>query len=179
MEHVNRIKREVVYKGTIVDFCQDTMMLPDGSTQMWDLVHHRMGAAAVVAIDDDGKLVMVKQYRPALDRETLEIPAGARDSLTEDTKDTALRELEEEAGYKAGSIKKLIELKPTIAYCDEFIDIYVAKDLIPSKQNLDPEEFIDVCHVELEELLDKIYKYEIQDGKTVSAILAYANIIGK
>ena len=104
MEHVKRIKREVVYEGTIVDFCQDTMELPDGTIQKWDLVHHRKGAAAVVAVDNDGKLVMVKQYRPALDRETLEIPAGARDSVTEDTRVTALRELEEETGLRLNTM---------------------------------------------------------------------------
>ena len=174
MEHIKRIKREIAYAGAIVDFCQDTMELPDGSKQVWDLVHHRKGAAAVVAVDNDGKIIMVKQYRPALERETLEIPAGARDSVTEDTKITALRELEEETGYKANKIEKLIELKPTVAYCDEFIDIYLCTDLVETKQNLDPEESIDVYRYELDELISKIFSCEIQDGKTVAAILAYA-----
>jgi len=174
MDHVKRIKREIVYKGTIVDFCQDTMELPDGTTQMWDLVHHRKGAAAVVAIDNEGKLVMVKQYRPAIDRESLEIPAGARDSVTEDTKVTALRELEEETGYKANKCELLIKVKSTIAFCDEFIDIYLASDLIKTKQNLDPEESIDVYHYDIDELVEKVYACEIEDSKTVAAIMAYA-----
>lgn len=179
MEHVKRIKREVVYEGTIVDFCQDTMELPDGTLQKWDLVHHRKGAAAVVAVDNDGKLVMVKQYRPALDRETLEIPAGARDSVTEDTKIAALRELEEEAGYKANKCELFFKIKSTVAFCDEFIDVYLATDLVETKQNLDPEEFIDVYHVDIDELVKKVFACEIEDSKTVAAIMAYAYKVKK
>ena len=85
-EHAKRIKRELVMKGTILDVYKDTMELPNGKTEEWDFVSHRKGAAAVVAVREDGKLLMVRQYRNALERMTLEIPAGARDSVTEDTK---------------------------------------------------------------------------------------------
>ena len=99
-EHAKRIKRELVMKGTILDVYKDTMELPNGKTEEWDFVSHRKGAAAVVAVREDGKLLMVRQYRNALERMTLEIPAGARDSVTEDTKVCAARELEEETGYR-------------------------------------------------------------------------------
>ena len=85
-DHVKRIKRELVHKGNILDIYEDTMELPNGKTEKWDLVSHRMGAAAVVAVRDDGKVLMVRQYRNALERMTLEIPAGSRDSVTEDTR---------------------------------------------------------------------------------------------
>ena len=91
-EQITRIKRELIHKGTILDIYKDTMQLPDGNTEEWDFVSHRKGAAAVVAVRDDGKVLMVRQYRPALERETLEIPAGSRDSVTEDTKVCAARE---------------------------------------------------------------------------------------
>ena len=81
-EHAKRIKRELVMKGTILDVYKDTMELPNGKTEEWDFVSHRKGAAAVVAVREDGKLLMVRQYRNALERMTLEIPAGARDSVT-------------------------------------------------------------------------------------------------
>ena len=100
-EHAKRIKRELVMKGTILDVYKDTMELPNGKTEEWDFVSHRKGAAAVVAVREDGKLLMVRQYRNALERMTLEIPAGARDSVTEDTKVCAARELEEETGYRS------------------------------------------------------------------------------
>ena len=74
-EHAIRIKRELVMKGTILDVYKDTMELPNGKTEEWDFVSHRKGAAAVVAVREDGKLLMVRQYRNALERMTLEIPA--------------------------------------------------------------------------------------------------------
>ena len=75
MEEFRRIKRELVAKGAIIDYYQDTMQIPNGNIAKWDLIDHK-GAAAVVAVREDGKLLMVRQYRNALERETLEIPAG-------------------------------------------------------------------------------------------------------
>ena len=79
-EHAKRMKRELVMKGTILDVYKDTMELPNGKTEEWDFVSHRKGAAAVVAVREDGKLLMVRQYRNALERMTLEIPATPRTS---------------------------------------------------------------------------------------------------
>ena len=163
----------MVYSGAIVDFYQDRVVLPDGKEETWDFVAHRKGAAAVLGVLDSGKLIMVRQYRPALDRWTLEIPAGARDSIHEDSSVTASRELLEETGYQALHLEKLLELKTTVAFCNEFIDVYLATDLKPGKQHLDPEEFIEVKAYDPEELLEKIYAGVIQDSKTVAGILAY------
>lgn len=76
VEHVKRLKRELVYKGAILDIYKDTMELPDGNKAEWDFVSHRMGAAAILPVMKDGRIVMVRQYRNALERETLEIPAA-------------------------------------------------------------------------------------------------------
>lgn len=84
IDRVKRLGRELVYKGSILDIYKDIMQLPNGNTEEWDFVAHRMGAAAVLPVRPDGRIVMVRQYRNALERETLEIPAGCRDSLTED-----------------------------------------------------------------------------------------------
>ena len=75
-----RIKRELMYQGTILDVYKDTMQIANGKTEEWDLVSHRMGAAAILPVLPDGRLLLVRQYRNALERETIEIPAGARDS---------------------------------------------------------------------------------------------------
>ena len=141
-EHAKRMKRELVMKGTILDVYKDTMELPNGKTEEWDFVSHRKGAAAVVAVREDGKLLMVRQYRNALERMTLEIPAGARDSVTEDTKVCAARELEEETGYRSENLSFLLSLRTTVAFCDEFIDVYLARDLVKSAQHLDEGEAI-------------------------------------
>lgn len=118
--------------------------------------------------------MMVRQYRNALDRYTLEIPAGAVDAAEEPGIVCASRELEEETGYRSDHLEMLIKLRTAIAFCDEWIEVFVATDLIPSKQNLDEDEFIDVKAYTLESLKEKIFSGEIQDAKTIAAIMAYA-----
>lgn len=167
-----RKNRELKYKGKIFNVYQDTLITPENKEVKWDHIGHK-GAAAVVAVSDSGKLLMVKQYRNSFDRITLEIPAGGRLTPEEDTKVCAARELEEETGYKSDSLEFLIRVATEIAFCNEVIDVYVAKNLIPTKRNLDPDEFIDVEEYSVEDLLEKIYAGEIQDSKTIAAILAY------
>ena len=175
MEQIKRIDRKLIHSGAILDIYEDTMLLPNGKTEKWDFVSHRMGAACVLAVRPDGKLLMVRQYRNALERETLEVPAGKRDSLDEDTSICAARELEEETGYRAGKLEKLLALKSTVAFCDELIDVYLATDLERvGGQKLDESEEIDVEAWELKDLMDMCYSGIIQDAKTVASIMAYA-----
>lgn len=171
-EEIKRIKRELIQKGSIIDYYKDHIQLPDGQVVKWDFIKHK-GAAAVVAVTKDEKLLMVRQYRNALDRYTIELPAGGRDTLDESTMECAARELEEETGYRAEELEYLISLKTTVAFCDELIDVYVARNLIPSKQKLDEGEYINVVEYDLDELCQMIFDKKIQDSKTVSAILAY------
>ena len=170
MEKFERLERTLVHKGAIIDYYQDTVKVPNGNIVKWDFIGHK-GAAAVVAVGNDGKLLMVRQYRNALDRETLEIPAGGLESVDEPTKTAAARELEEETGYKAGKIELLITVRTTVAFCNEKIDIYVATDLTPSHQNVEEDEYINVEAYDIEELKQMIYECKIQDGKTVAELL--------
>ncbi len=174
MEKYERIGRELVHKGAIIDYYQDTIKVPNGNIAKWDYIKHK-GAAAVVAVKEDGRLLMVRQYRNALNRETLEIPAGGLNDVDEPTDLAAARELEEETGYTAGKLELLLSLRTTVAFCDEKIDVYVATDLKRSRQHLDEDEYLDVESRDVDELLQMIYDCKIQDGKTVSAILAYHN----
>lgn len=174
MEKFERLNRTLVHKGAIIDYYQDTVKVPNGNIVTWDFIGHK-GAAAVVAVNEEGKLLMVRQYRNALDRETLEIPAGGLESIEEPTAVAAARELEEETGYKAGKLELLLTLRTTVAFCNEKIDVYVATDLKPSKQNLDEDEFIGVEAYSIEELAQMVYDCKIQDGKTVAALMAYKN----
>ena len=178
-KQVKRIKRELVKNGAILDIYTDTMQLPDGKFEEWDFISHRKGAAAVVPVREDGKILMVRQYRNAIDRMTLEIPAGSRDSVTEDTKVCAARELEEETGYRSYDLTRLLSLKTTVAFCNEFIDVYLARNLKPGHQHLDEGEFIDVEAYEIDELCQMIYDGKLQDAKTVSALLAYKNLLNQ
>ncbi len=174
MAEYERLNRELIHKGAIIDYYQDTIKIPNGNIAKWDFIKHK-GAAAVVAVKEDGKLLMVRQYRNALDRETLEIPAGGLNGEEEPTDVAAARELEEETGYAAGKMELLLSLRTTVAFCNEKIDVYVATDLKRSKQHLDEDEYLDVEAHDVEELLQMIYDCKIQDSKTVAAILAYKN----
>ena len=168
-----RVKRELVYQGTILDIYKDTMDIGMGKTEEWDFVAHRKGAACVLPVLSDGRILMVHQYRNALERDTIEVPAGARNSVNEDTALCAARELEEETGYRSEKISFLLSLRTTVAFCNEMVDVYLAEDLVPGEQHLDDAEDIRVEAFELDTLLDMIYKGIIQDAKTVAAILAY------
>ena len=173
MGEIKRIARELKYKGAIVDMYDDVMQTSDGRIAHWDYVEHRKGAAAVLAVTDDGKILMVRQYRNALKRETLEIPAGSRDSVDEPTAVCAARELEEETGYRAGKLELFITVCTTVAFCNEKIDIYLATDLTKTCQHLDEDEFVEVECYTVEELRDMVLSQKIQDSKTVAAIMAY------
>lgn len=174
MDNYERINRELIHKGVIIDYYQDTMKIPNGTIAKWDFINHK-GAAAVVAVKDDGRLLMVRQYRNALERETLEIPAGGLNGADEPTDIAAARELEEETGYTAGKMELLISLYTTVAFCNEKIDVYEATDLKKGHQHLDDDEFLNVESHDIEELIQMIYDCKIQDGKTISALLAYHN----
>ena len=177
MEKVIRLDRQLKYQGTILKIYEDTVMA-NGHEARWDFIHHN-GAAAVVPVTADGKILMVRQYRNALDRFTLEIPAGALDFAGEPKIDCAYRELEEETGFRTEKLEYLISVHTTVAFCDEFIDIYVARDLIPSHQHLDEDEVINVEPWKLEDLMELIFSGKMTDAKTTAAILAYARKYGK
>jgi len=174
MEEYKRIARTLIAKGSIIDYYHDTIAIPNGNTATWDFVNHN-GAAAVIAIRDDGKVLMVKQWRNALDRYTLEIPAGGLNS-GEPTDVAAIRELKEETGYIANSFEKILTINTTVAFCNEKIDIYLATKLEKGEQELDEDEFLGVEAYELDELLKMIDEGIIMDSKTICAIQKYAII---
>ena len=174
MEEFKRLKRELVANGAIIDYYQDTMLIPNGNVAKWDFIDHK-GAAAVIAVKDDGKLLMVRQYRNALERETLEIPAGGLNGREEPTDVAAKRELEEEPAFVCDKVELLVYIYTTVAFCNEKIDIYVAKDLKPGHQHLDEDEFINVAAYSVDELKQMILEGKIQDSKTICGILSYAS----
>lgn len=177
-ENLKRLNRELKYEGSIVKVYMDDIELPDGKIAKWDFINHD-GAAAIVPVTSEGKILMVRQYRNALDRYTWEIPAGKLDDVKEETLLCAARELEEETGYRAERLELLITLRTWVAFTNEKIDVYVATGLTPTTQQLDEDEFIDVKEFSLNELKDMIFCGKLQDAKTVSALLAYDTKYGK
>ncbi len=172
IEEFKLIDRKQIDSNKVFDYCKDTLELPDGHRVEYATLIHK-GAAAIVPVLPDGRILMVKQYRHAIGRVTLEIPAGGRDSSEEPFEEAAARELQEETGYRSEDLTHLISFVTAIAYCNELIEVFVAKNLIPSKQDLDPDEFIDVKPYSLEELTEMIYQGKIQDAKTIAAVMSY------
>lgn len=171
MEPFERLEREVVYKGTLVDFCKDTLKLPNGHIVKWDFLSHK-GAAAVVAVRDDQKILLVRQYRPSLDRFTLEIPAGGINP-GETIEMAASRELEEETGYRCNQIAYMYDLQTTVAFTNEKIGVCLATGLTEIGQQLDEDEFVEIEAYTIDEIKQMILQGMIQDGKTISSILFY------
>ncbi len=167
-----RLKRTEIAKGAILTYCRDTIKIPNGNVREYDYIAHQ-GAAAVLPVTDDGKLILVRQYRNALDRFTIEIPAGGLEGPEEPTIEAAGRELTEETGFTAGRIDFLLSIFPTVAYSGEKIDIYLARELKKAERHLDADEYINVEEWDCDEIATMIYGGELQDGKTVAAVMAY------
>lgn len=171
MENIERIiKSEKVYSGKILSVKLSTVELPDQKYSKRETVLHD-NAAAIVAIHDD-KILLVKQYRISVDKVIYEVPAGMIEH-DENPKDAALRELEEETGYRANSIEYLTEFYSTPGFCTEKLSIFYAKALKFVGQNLDEGENLDVVEIPVDEALSLIESGEIMDAKTISSILFY------
>lgn len=171
MEIIERtIKSEKVYSGKILSVKLSTVELPDQKYSKREIVLHD-NAVALVAIHDD-KILLVKQYRISVDKIIYEVPAGMIEH-DENPKDAALRELEEETGYRAKNIEYLTEFYSTPGFCTEKLSIFYAKDLEFVGQNLDEGENLEVVEMPLEEAMSMIESGEIMDGKTISSILFY------
>lgn len=166
-------ERKLLHDGTSLRFYADTMETDTGYAEIWDMVEHKFNASAVIPVLENGNVLLVSQYRPAAGRFTWEIPAGKRDDGgMEDPYLCAVRELREETGYISDDIEYIMTLRPAIAYSTETIHIYLAKSVYPGgEQSLDPAEFINVKEFSVKELKEMIKKGEIQDGKTIAAIL--------
>ncbi len=176
MDQYKRLNRELALKGNIIDFYKDTIEINGERVTTFDFIDHK-GASAMIPVDQDGKILMVRQYRNAVDSDTLEIPAGGLNA-GEDNRTCAIRECEEETGYRAGEVHHLIDVYTTVAFSNEKICIFYTTGIQPSKQNLDPDEFVSVEKHSLEELITMILEGKIKDAKTIAALLAYKTKLG-
>ena len=171
----NRIREipfesETIYDGKILHVERWQVTCPNGRSATREIVVHK-GAAAVVPVYPDGTTLLVRQQRVAVDRITLEIPAGKLDSVSEDPLDCAVRELEEETGLRAGRMTLLTSLLTTPGFCTEKIAIYLAQDLSQGQTHPDEDEFLDLVRMPLEEAVAKIMRGEIRDSKTICGLL--------
>lgn len=166
------VKTEVVFKGRYVQTEVQTVLLPDGKEATREIVSPP-DAVGILAIDAASTVYLVRQYRPAIKRVTLEIPAGIMDG-NEDFLETANRECQEEIGMKPESLKPLCSFYHSVGFSTGKIQIVLAEKLTPvTAPHYDPEEFLEVITLDFQELYRKVLKGEVVDSKTIVATLWY------
>jgi len=160
---------EEVFAGRLLKVYRDRVRLPDGSETMREYIRHP-GAVAIVALFDDGRVLLERQHRYALRRDFIEIPAGKLDA-GEAHLDTAKRELLEETGYVAAEWRRLGIIHNAIGYSDEGIELWLARGLERREQKLEPGEFLEVFTLPLAEAQAMVRDGRITDAKTVAGLL--------
>lgn len=160
-----QLDSQVMYDGGFIEVLKDTVRLPDGSISTREYITHP-GAVAMLALLDNGKLVMERQFRYPLHREFIELPAGKIDD-GEDMLVTAQRELQEETGYVADEWIHLTTAWPCIGYSDERMEYFLARGLKHVGRNLDEGEFLEVFELSLADAIEWIQQGKITDSKTV------------
>ncbi len=164
-----KISSEEIFNGIAIHLFKDEILLPNGHTGIREIIRHP-GAVCVLPITEDGDVIFVNQFRYALNKVTLEVPAGKLEK-GEDPKEAALRELSEETGLTAKNIIPIGDLYTTPALIDEVIHMYIATDLTQGEQHLDYDEFVNTLKMPLSKAVDMVMNGEIKDSKTQTVIL--------
>ncbi|RID89303.1 NUDIX hydrolase [Peribacillus asahii] len=164
------LSSQKIFTGKVISLQVDDVELPNGKTSKREIIKHP-GAVAVIAITDDGRIVMVEQYRKAMERSLVEIPAGKLEPGEEPLK-TAERELEEETGYVCERMEHVISFYTSPGFADELVHVYVAHQLSKKEDaaSLDEDEFVEVIELTLEEAQQYIAEEKIYDAKTAYAV---------
>lgn len=171
------VSTKEIFDGDILHIIKDDILLPNNKPATREMILH-VGAVCIVAVTDDNKLIMERQFRYPIGDVITEIPAGKLDSKMEEPLLAAKRELKEETGYTADTWTNLGIFYPAPAYSDEAITLFMARDLHKGDQNLDSDEFLDVSLIPIEDLVKEVMAGNIPDAKTQMGILRVARILG-
>lgn len=170
-----KLKSERLYEGRIINLRRDLVRLPNGREASREVVEHP-GAVAIIALDDEKNVFLVRQYRYPINRETLEIPAGKLD-VGEKPLECAQRELAEEVGLKGKEWRHLLTFFTTPGFSNEIMYLFLATGLENYKKDADFDEFIEVVRMPLDEAVSQIFKGTVQDAKSMVGLLAAARIL--
>lgn len=171
------LETETIYEGRIVNLYLETVELPDGQEALREVIRHG-GAVAIVPLHDDGQISLVRQFRLPAGTHLLEIPAGTLEP-GEDPQACAERELQEEVGLFPGKLIRMGGVFLAPGYSSEYIHLYAASDLRPSTLDGDDDEFLEIVKMPLEQLLAQIDSGEVQDAKTIAAVLRAARLLAQ
>ena len=170
-----RLRSERVFDGKILSVRVDTVSLPGGGEATREVVEHK-AACVIVPLDDDGNVVLVRQYRHSVSQVLLEAPAGVVED-SESPEECAQRELQEETGYAASDLTKLGDFWPSPGFCDELMHAFLASRLVPSRLEADEDENIQVVRYPLVRVVEMVRIGEIHDAKTIVAVLMAASVL--
>ena len=160
---------EIIFQGKLLDVRIDKVVLPNGETGTREWINHP-GAVCCIPILPDQKIGLIKQYRYALKRVMVELPAGKLHEM-ENSEKCALRELEEEIGFKANKLTFLTKIHPAIGFANEEISIYLAEELVKTESKLDGDEFLELMPTTLEHSMNLIRSGKITDVKTIIGLM--------
>nr|WP_263313222.1 NUDIX hydrolase [Mammaliicoccus sp. Marseille-Q6498] len=161
------LSKELIYNGKIINLEKHEVKLPNGETSSREVVLHN-GAVSVLAITPENEVIVVEQYRKAMEKVLLEIPAGKLE-VGEERESAAFRELEEETGYIADELKLIGEVYGSPGFCNEKISIYLADNLTEGEVNLDDDEFLHLKKLPISEIKELVLSQKIEDAKTMIA----------
>ena len=171
------IQTKTVHKGIFLTYKSDEVLLPNGNICTREWIKHP-GAVCCIPILPDGKIALIKQYRYPVKEQMIEIPAGKLNQ-NEIPEKCALRELEEEIGYKANKLTLLSNIHPAVGFTNENMWVYLAENLVKTKQSLDSEEFLVLSPTKLNEAVDMVWSGKITDVKTIIGILWAQRILSE
>ena len=168
---------EIVFQGKLLDVRRDIVILPNGANGIREWIKHP-GAVCCIPILPNGKIALIRQYRYSVRKMMIELPAGKLDK-NEAPEDCAIRELEEEIGYKANKLTFLTNIHPAIGFANEKMWIYLAEDLRKTKKKLDSDEFIEIIPTKLEDALEMVWNGAITDVKTIIGLVWADKVLRK
>ena len=164
-----KLSSKIIFQGRLLDVRKDEVELPNGKTSTREWINHP-GAVCCIPILPDGKIALIRQYRYPVQSEMIELPAGKLDK-GEKPEACALRELEEEIGYRTNKLTFLTHIHPAIGFANEKMWLYLAEELEKTDSKLDDDEFLELIPISLDDAVEMIWSHEITDVKTIIGLL--------
>ena len=171
MSEERTLSSQTIFEGRILKLRVDTVRTVDGRQSTREVVEHA-NCIAVIAVDADDNVLLVKQFRQALEQELLEIPAGGIDA-GEGAEAAVMREMQEETGFRPQKLKHLCGFYSSPGFCDEYLDLYLATDLEPGRLHAEDTEGIELVRVPVDQIRELVASGKIEDGKTIAGLLFY------